>query len=61
MPWLHSVGKGSSISMSCNLGQRCGLDLVLLWQLGRPAAAAPIGPLAQELPYPAGVALKTKK
>ena len=30
---------------------------MLLW----PAAAAPIGPLAQELPYDASVAIKRKK
>ena len=33
-------------------------DLVLLWLWCRLAAAAPIQPLAQELPYAAGVALK---
>ena len=36
---------------SCGIGHRWGLDLALLWLLRRPAAAAPIGPLAQELPY----------
>ena len=34
-------------------------DLVLLWC--RPAAVAPIWPLAWELPYATGVALKSKK
>ena len=34
-------------------------DLVLLWC--RPAAEAPIGPLAQKLPYGLGVAWKEKK
>ena len=33
-------------------------DLALLWLWHRPAAATPIPHLAQELPYPAGVALK---
>ena len=33
-------------------------DLVLLWLWHRPAAATLIGPLAWELPYAAGVALK---
>jgi len=33
-------------------------DPTLLWLWRRPAAAAPIRPLAQELPYAAGVALK---
>ena len=47
--------------MSCGVGHRCGLDLVLLWLWCRPAAAAPIGPLAWEPPYATGVALKTQK
>ena len=36
-------------------------DLVLLWLRCRPAAAAPLRPLAPELPYVAGVVLKRKK
>ena len=36
-------------------------DLVLLWLWNRPAAAAPNGPLAQELPYAPGAAVKGKK
>ena len=32
-----------------------------LWLWGRPAAAAPIGPIAGELPYASGGALKRKK
>ena len=51
--------------MSCGVGHRCGLDLALLWDLAwlwhRPAAAAPIGPLAWELAYATGVALKKKR
>ena len=35
-----------------------GKDLVLLWLSCTPAATAPIGPLAWEAPYAAGVALK---
>ena len=46
--------------MSCGIGHRCGLDLVLLWLWGRPAAAALIQLLAWEPPYAAGVALKSK-
>jgi len=42
--------------MSRGVGCRHGLDLVLLWH--RPAATAPIQPLAWELPYAAGAALK---
>ena len=33
-------------------------DPVLLWQWYRPAAVAPIGPLAWEPPYAVGAALK---
>ena len=50
----------SSIAMSCGVGRRRGLDLVLLWLWHRPAAKAPIGPLAWELPYATSVALKKK-
>ena len=35
-------------------------DLALLWLWCRPAAAAPIPPLAWELPYAMGTALKRK-
>ena len=47
--------------MLCGAGHRYGSDPVLLWPEGRPAAAAPIGPLAWELPYAAGTALKGQK
>ena len=43
--------------VSCGVGHRCGSDLALLWLWCRLAAAAPIGCLAQELPY---AALKKK-
>ena len=36
-------------------------DPALLWLWLRPAAVAPIQPLAWELPYAAGMALKKKK
>ena len=44
--------------MSDGVGCRCSLDLALLWLWGRPAAVAPIQPLAWELPYAVGVAFK---
>ena len=44
--------------MSCGIGCRHGLDLVLLWLWCRPVAAALIQPLAWELPYAEGTALK---
>ena len=47
--------------MSCGVGRRLGSDLVLLWLWRRPAAVAPIRPLAWEAPYAAGAALKGQK
>ena len=55
------MGKGSGIAVLCDVVPRHGLDLVLLWLWGRPAAVAPIRPLAWEPPYAAGMALKSKK
>ena len=45
--------------MSCGVGHRCGSDPVLLWY--RPAAIAPIRPLAWEPLYARGAALKRPK
>ena len=47
--------------MSCGVGHRRGSDPELLQPWQRLAAIAPIGPLAWEPPYAAGVALKRKK
>ena len=47
--------------MSCGIGHRYGSAPVLLWLWHRLAAVAPIGPLAWEPPYAAGVALKRQK
>ena len=47
--------------MSCGVGRGCSLDPALLWLWCRPAAAAPIRPLAWEPPYAAGAALKRQK
>ena len=44
--------------MSCGVGHRCDLDPVLLWLWCRLVAVAPIKPLAWELPYATGAALK---
>ena len=57
-PWPCSVGWGYGIAVSCGVGCRCSSDPELLWLWCRPAAAAPIGPLAWEPPYATGVALK---
>ena len=47
--------------MSCGVGQSLSLDLVLLWLWHRPAATAPIRPLAWEPPYAAGTAQEKAK
>ena len=47
--------------MSCGVGCRRGSDPVLLWLWRRPAATAPIKPLAWEPPYAAGVVLEKAK
>ena len=52
------MGGGSGVAMSYGVGHRCGLDPALLWC--RPAAVASIQPLAWELSYAMGVALKSK-
>ena len=44
--------------MNCGVGGRRGSDPELLWLWCRPAATTPIRPLALELPYATGVALK---
>ena len=55
------MGWGSGIAMSCGVGCRCGSDPELLWLWHRPAATAPIGPLAWEPPCAMGVAPKEKR
>ena len=47
--------------MSCGISHRCGSDPALLGLWHRPAATALIWPLAWELPYASGAALKRKK
>ena len=47
--------------MSCGVDHRHGSDLALLQLWHRQAAAVPIQPLAWELPYAMGAALKKKQ
>ena len=47
--------------MSCSVGRRRGLDPALLWLWYKLGATALFLPLAWELPYVAGVALKRLK
>ena len=49
------------VAVSCGVGYRCSSDLALLRLWSRPAATAPIRPLAWEPPYAMGVALKRQK
>ena len=52
---------GSGVAVSCGVYRRRGLDPTLLWLWRRPAAIAPIRPLAWELPYAAGAAQEIAK
>ena len=61
IPGLPQQVKDLGIAASCGVGHRCGLDPVLRLVVAQPAAAALIRPLAWELPYAAGVAIKRKK
>ena len=61
-PWPGSVGWGSGVAVvSCGVGHRSSSDLALLWLWCRPAATAPIQPLAWEPLYAMAVALKRQK
>ena len=46
--------------MSCGVGRKHGSDPMLLWLRCRPAATALIQPLAWEIAYAVGAALKSK-
>ena len=56
------MGLRSGVAVSCGVGRRRGLDPALLWLWYRPAATAPMRPLAWEPPYVTDAALeKTRK
>ena len=55
------MGEGSGVAVSCGVGCRRASDPDLLWLWHRPAAIAPIGPLAWEPPYATGAALEKAK
>ena len=59
--WLPSLALLSGLLKAGGLGHRWDSDPMLLWLWCRLAAAAPIRPLAWELPYTAGSALKKQK
>ena len=58
--WLTNPGIHEGVGSIPDLAQCVG-DPLLLWLWRRPAAAAPIRPLAWETPYATGAALDTKK
>ena len=60
-PWRWSVGWGSSVAESWGVGGRRGLGPTLLRLWRRLVAAAPIRPLAWELPYAMGLGGEKKK
>ena len=59
--WVWSLaslsGSRIGIAVSCGVGCRRGSDPEVLWLWRRPAAVAPIGPLAWELLYAGDAAL----
>ena len=55
------MGEGSGVALSCGVDHRCGSDPAWLWLGCRPAAVAPVGPLAWEPPCAMGAGLKSKK
>ena len=56
--WVEAL---AGAAMSCGVDCRCGSDPELLCLWYRPAAVAPIQPLAWEHPYTAVAPLKRKK
>ena len=57
-PRPGSVGRGSSIAMSCGIGRRCSSDPKLLWLWRRTAATALIAPPPWDPPCSAPADLK---
>ena len=58
--WLTNPTKNHEVVGLISDSVQWVKDLVLLWLWPRPAGAAPVQTLVQELPYAAGAALKTK-
>ena len=61
IPGLAQGIKDLAFPQAAVVGRRCSSDLASLWLWSRPAAAALIQPLAQELPYAAGAAALKRK
>ena len=58
IPGFAQWVKDLVLPVSCGVCRRCGSDLAWLWLWRRPAAIAPVGPLAWEPPYATGAALE---
>ena len=61
VPPLAQWVKDPALPVSCGVGCRRSSDLALLWLWHRPAATAPIPPLAWEPLYAAGVVQERAK
>ena len=61
IPGLAQWVKDPVFAVSCGVCCRCGLDPALLWLWRRPAATAPIRPLAREPPHAVGAAQEMAK
>ena len=59
LPLLSGLTIG--VAVSCGVGCRHGSDPALLWLWRRPAATAPIRPLAWEPPYASEAAQEISK
>ena len=59
--WLMNPTRNHEVAGSVPALAQWVNDLALLWLWRRLAATAPIRPLAWELPYATGVAIKSKK
>ena len=63
--WVRSLallsGLRICIAVGCGLGRKCSSDPSLLWPWPRLATAASLRPLAWELPYAMGAALKKRE
>ena len=61
IPGLAQWVKDAVLPVSCGVDRRHGSDPELLWLWYRPAAVAPVQPLAWEPPCAVGAALKRQK
>ena len=61
IPGLAQWVKDPAVATSCRVCCRCSWDLALLWLCCSLAGASLIQPLAWELPFATGEALKRKK